>query len=119
MTPTKMKEFLMLGPRWTAKQMAELGLINYAVPADELDAKVDEFVQAFLARPPLALIRTKRAANKRLIEQMNLTLDYSWMAESIDHWEGSATGFEQQMTLRPDEPAWTVGDPKADPQGEG
>ena len=44
-------------------------------------AKVDEFVQAFLERPPLPLIRTKRAINKRLIEQMNLTLDYSWLAE--------------------------------------
>lgn len=115
MTPTKMKEFLLLGPTWTAKQMADLGLINYAVPAEELDAKVDEFVQAFLARPPIPLIRTKRAANKRLIEQMNLTLDYSWLSESMDHWEMAAQGFEPQLTLRPDDPSWTVEDPSAEP----
>jgi enoyl-CoA hydratase/carnithine racemase len=108
MTPTKLKEFLLLGPRWTAKQLADLGLINYAVPADQLDAKVDEFVQAFLARPPLPLIRTKRAANKRLIAQMNLTLDYAWLAESTDLWELPATDFQQQMTLRPDQPPWNV-----------
>jgi hypothetical protein len=61
------------------------------------------------------MIRTKRAANKRLIEQMNLTLDYSWLAESIDLWEAAATGFEQQLTLRPEDPSWTVEDPTAEP----
>jgi enoyl-CoA hydratase/carnithine racemase len=115
MTPTKLKEFLLLGPSWTAKQMADLGLINYALPADELDAKVDELVQAFLARPPIPLIRTKRAANKRLIEQMNLTLDYSWLSESMDHWEMAAQGFEPQLTLRHEDPSWTVDDPSEQP----
>ena len=95
--------------------MADLGLINYAVPADELDAKVDEFVKAFLARPPVPLIRTKRAVKSGPIEQMNLTLDYSWLAESMDHWEMAAQGFEPQLTLRSDEPSWTVADPSAKP----
>jgi enoyl-CoA hydratase len=114
MTPTKLKEFLLLGKTWTAKDMADLGVINYAVPADELDAKVDEFVQAFLARPPVPMIRTKRAINKRLLEQMNLTLDYSWLAESMDHWEMAAQNFEPQLTLRHDEPPWTVEEPGVD-----
>jgi len=115
MTPTKLKEFLLLGPSWTGRQMADLGLINYAVPADQLDAKVDEFVKRFLERPIGPLVRTKRAANKRLIEQMNLTLDYSWLAESLDHWEMAAEKFAPQLTLRPDEPSWTVADPDAKP----
>jgi enoyl-CoA hydratase/carnithine racemase len=115
MTPTKLKEFLLLGPSWTAKEMADMGLINYAVPADQLDAKVNEFVQKFLERPIGALIKTKRAANKRLIEQMNLTLDYSWLSETIDHWEMAATDFKPQLTLRPDEPSWTVADTQAKP----
>jgi enoyl-CoA hydratase/carnithine racemase len=116
MTPTKLKEFLLLGPSWTAKQLADLGLINYAVPADLLDAKVDEFVQAFLERPPLPMIRTKRAINKRLIEQMNLTLDYAWLAELTDHWELSATDAGQQMTLRSEEPPWHVADNDSAPK---
>lgn len=115
MTPTKLKEFLLLGPSWTAREMADMGLINYAVPKDQLDAKVDEFVQKFLARPPAPLIRTKRAANKRLIEQMNMTLDYSWLSETLDHWEMAATGFKQQMDLRPNDPNWTVEDQAAKP----
>jgi enoyl-CoA hydratase len=114
LTPVKLKEFLLLGPTWTGRQLADLGLVNYAVTADELDAKVDQFVKAFLERPPGPLIRTKRACNKRLIEQMNLTLDYSWLSESMDHWEMAAENFDQQMTLRPDEPPWTVADPTAE-----
>ncbi|MBI2913144.1 MAG: enoyl-CoA hydratase/isomerase family protein [Chloroflexi bacterium] len=114
MTPTKLKEFLLLGPSWTAKQMAEMGLINYAVPADQLDAKVNEFVQKFLERPVGPLIRTKRAANKRLIEQMNLTHDYSWLSETLDHWEMAALDFKQQMTLRPDDPNWAFEDLEAE-----
>ena len=109
LTPTKLKEFIMLGPRWTGRQLADLFLVNYAVPARELDSKVDEILNALLDRPPGPLIRTKRAINKRLIEQMNLTFDYSWSAQAIDLWELSATGFVQDFTLRPDQPNWSLG----------
>jgi enoyl-CoA hydratase len=112
MPPTKLKEFLLLGPRWTARQLADLGAINYAVSAGELDAKVQEFVDAFLARPPVPVMRTKRAINKRLVEQLNQALDLSWAAELLDHWEGTLHNFEPQLTLRPDEPAWAPADAK-------
>ena len=108
LTPTKLKELLLLGPTWTAKYLADLGVINYAVPMAELDAKVDEAVQAFLARPPLPLIRTKRAINKRLLEQMGLTMDYARLSQQTDLWELAGTRFRQDRTLRPDEPAWPL-----------
>jgi enoyl-CoA hydratase len=114
LTPTKLKELLLLGPTWTAKELADLGVINYAVPEAELDAKVDEMVQAFLARPPLPLIRTKRAINKRLLEQMSLTMDYARMSQQTDLWELATSGFGQEMTLRSGQPAWTL-----TPQAEG
>jgi enoyl-CoA hydratase len=110
MTPTKLKEFLLLGPAWTARDLADLGLINYAVPADQLDDKVSEFVAKFLARPPGPLIRTKRAANKRLIEQLNHTFDGAWHSENLDLWELGARGFQEELTLRPDDSAWGVGE---------
>jgi enoyl-CoA hydratase/carnithine racemase len=113
LSPTKLKEFLLLGPRWTARELADLGAINYAVRADELDAKVEYFVNAFLARPPLPMMRTKRAINKRLIEQLNLSLDSAWNSELLDHWEGTAFNFEPQRTLRHDEPAWRVPQPES------
>lgn len=110
LSPTKLKEFLLLGPTWTARQLADLGAINYAMPTmAEVDAKVDEFVQAFLSRPPVPVMRTKRAINKALIQQMNLSMDYAWTAELLDHWEGTATDFQQDRTLRHDEPAWRPG----------
>lgn len=114
--PTKLKEFLLLGPSWTARQLADLGAINYALPMDQLDAKVDEFVKAFLSRPPVPVMRTKRAINKRLLQNMNLAQDYAWTAELLDHWEGSAQEFEAKLTLRHDEPAWHV-PPTADGAG--
>ena len=40
-----------------------MGLINYAVPADELDAKVDEMVGKILANPRWAVRWTKTAVN--------------------------------------------------------
>jgi enoyl-CoA hydratase/carnithine racemase len=117
LSPTKLKEFLLLGPAWTARELADLGAINYALPTmAEVDAKVDEFVQAFLSRPPVPVMRTKRAINKALIQQMNLSMDYAWTAELLDHWEGTATDFQQRTTLRHDEPAWRPGPltPKAE-----
>lgn len=108
LAPTKLKEFLLLGPKWTARQLADLGAINYAVPADQLDAKVNEFVQAFLSRPPIPVMRTKRAINKRLIGNMNLSLDSAWTSELLDHWEGTVNDFQPQLTLRHDQPAWAV-----------
>ena len=118
LTPTKLKELLLLGPTWTARELADLGVINYAVPMADLDAKVDEIVQAFLARPPLPLIRTKRAINKRLLEQLNLTMDYARLSQQCDLWELAATGFRQEMTLRAEEPPWTLS-PTSTEQGLG
>jgi enoyl-CoA hydratase/carnithine racemase len=117
LSPTKLKEFLLLGPKWTARQLADLGAINYAVPVDQLDTKVDEFVRAFLSRPPIPVMRTKRAINKRLVQNMNLALDYSWTSELLDHWEGTVHDFEAQRTLRHDQPAWRVPPPSSTEAG--
>ena len=70
--PTKLKEYLFLSRVWTAKQLAELNVINYAVPAEQLDATVDEVVGKLLARPAYVLARVKRVTNKRLVRQWNL-----------------------------------------------
>jgi enoyl-CoA hydratase/carnithine racemase len=118
LTPTKLKELLLLGSTWTAKDLADLGVINYAVPSTALDGKVSEMIDAFLARPPLPLIRTKRAINKRLLEQLNLTMDYARLSQQCDLWELAATGFRQEMTLRAEEPPWTLS-PTSTEQGLG
>lgn len=75
MSPCKAKEYLMLSQPYTGAELAQLGIINYAVPATELDAKVDDLVQRLLKRGAYALARTKRLVNRRVVSQLNLTLD--------------------------------------------
>jgi enoyl-CoA hydratase len=57
------KEFLLTGKLMTAKEAAHMGLINYAVPGDQLDAKVNEIVQELLFSPRWAVRYTKTAIN--------------------------------------------------------
>jgi enoyl-CoA hydratase/carnithine racemase len=77
MSPCKAKEYLMLAQPYTAAELATMGVINYAVPAAELDAKVDDIVRRLLARGAYALARTKRLVNRRVVDQLNRTLDAS------------------------------------------
>ncbi len=57
------KELLMTGDMVTATRAAELGLVNYAVPADRLDAKVEEMIAKLEANPKWAVRWTKTVAN--------------------------------------------------------
>ncbi|MCP5178943.1 MAG: enoyl-CoA hydratase/isomerase family protein [Pseudomonadales bacterium] len=59
----KAKELLMTGDLLTAAEAVALGLINYAVPADQLDAKIDELVTKLQANPRWAVRWTKTVAN--------------------------------------------------------
>ncbi len=84
LSPAKAKEYLMLGKPYTAKDMAQLGVINYAVPMSQLDTIVDDLVRRLLRRSPESLALTKRAVNRRMAQQVNLTMDaaagYQWLS---------------------------------------
>ncbi|MEM7095458.1 MAG: enoyl-CoA hydratase-related protein [Actinomycetota bacterium] len=58
-------EAFLRGNRFTAVEGARLGLVNYAVSADELDAKVDEIVADLVLGGPNAL-----GASKRLVRDV-------------------------------------------------
>ena len=62
------KELLMTGDMLPATEAERFGLVNYAVPADELDAKVDEIASKILGNPRWAVRWTKTAANIPLRE---------------------------------------------------
>ena len=62
------KELLMTGDMLPAAEAERFGLVNYAVPADELDAKVDEIASKILGNPRWAVRWTKTAANIPLRE---------------------------------------------------
>jgi enoyl-CoA hydratase/carnithine racemase len=80
----KYKEYQMLSQQLTARELADMNVINYAVPADELDAKVDEIVRRLLARPQSVLTHIRKLAQKPIIEQANLQYDLSWAYEHLD-----------------------------------
>jgi enoyl-CoA hydratase/carnithine racemase len=96
MPPTKLKEYLFLSPVWTVKQLEEMNIVNYAVPPEELDAKVDELVAALLKRPAFVLAHAKRVANKRLISNWNLHQDLAIAYEGLDFSTHAAMGAMEQ-----------------------
>lgn len=57
--PADAAELFLTGRRVTAAKAAEVGLINRAVPAEEVGAVVDELVQELVAGGPNALAATK------------------------------------------------------------
>ena len=59
-------ELALLGRRISVKTALEWGLINKCVPAESLQSEVDDYVNALVALPPLALRYTKTATNLQL-----------------------------------------------------
>lgn len=57
------KEFLMTGDLMTATEAARIGLINHAVPADELDARVYGLAERLAAGSQVAIRTTKMSVN--------------------------------------------------------
>lgn len=84
MSPARAKEYLLLAREYTAAELARLGVINYAVPADKLDATVDDIVARLLKRPAYALAWAKRIANKRVTDHLNMTLDAASAYEQLN-----------------------------------
>jgi enoyl-CoA hydratase len=99
--PTKMKEYQLLSRAWTAKELAEMNVFNYAVADYEaLDVKVDEIIDQLLERPQHALTRTKKIANKLIVQQWNLTQDLAMAYEILDMQQHA---FDGHM-----EPGWSA-----------
>jgi enoyl-CoA hydratase len=63
------KWFLLTGESLTAKEAVEIGLLNKAVPAEELDTVVYELADRLASGPTLALNATKRGINMLLRKQ--------------------------------------------------
>jgi enoyl-CoA hydratase/carnithine racemase len=99
MTTTKMKEYLMLSKELSARQLADMDVVNYAVPMSELDETTTRIVDALLARPAHALALTKRVLNKHLVEQMNLALDLGDAYLKLGLAQLASRDFENQFTL--------------------
>jgi enoyl-CoA hydratase/carnithine racemase len=98
-------EMLVTGRFISARQAAERGLVNHAVPDAELDEAVQGLVDAILAKSPVA-VRTGKAMVYR---QLGLPLDQAYdyaagvMAENMLA-EDVGEGIDAFMQKRP--PQW-------------
>lgn len=81
----KAKELLMTGDMLTAPEAKELGLINYAVPTDELDGKVSELIGKLQGNPKWAVRWTKTVANIPLRALAAQMMDASIGWESVSN----------------------------------
>jgi enoyl-CoA hydratase len=99
MPPTKAKEYLFLSPAYTARDLAEMNIVNYALPISELDTKTDELIERLLRRPARTLARTKRGVNKMLVQQVNLAYDALAWSEGLDFWELGRDKWVNDVTL--------------------
>jgi enoyl-CoA hydratase len=89
------KEYLLTGDLLTASKAAEIGLINHALSADQLDAAVDAFCDKLLAGAQQALRWTKLLTNMELKRAAGALMEAGIAYESLsvrsaDHREGVA-----------------------------
>ncbi len=95
------KEYLMTGDAMTAAQAAAIGLINHALPADQLDARVAEFAQRLRGGATKAIRWTKLSVNIGLKQLAHSIMDASIAYESLsnrtaDHAEAVAAFREKR-----------------------
>jgi len=77
------KQYLLSGDLIVAPDAAAMGLINFAVPAEELDGKVGEWADRFAASAPLALRTTKTLLNMELKRIAHAMMDAGMAYEAM------------------------------------
>jgi enoyl-CoA hydratase/carnithine racemase len=101
----KVNEMLLLGERLTADEAVNFGLINKAVPADELDAATDEWAKKLAGKAPVVM----RLGHDSMVNQQDLpyfrALEYLHTQFTValsteDAIEGAMAFFEKR------EPEW-------------
>jgi enoyl-CoA hydratase len=89
------KEYLLSGDLLSGARAAEIGLINHALPADQLDAAVETYCEKLLAGAQQAIRWTKRLTNMELrrVTETVLPAGLEFERRSVrtaDHREGVA-----------------------------
>jgi len=102
--PARAKQYLLTGDALTGEQAARMGLINQAVPAEDLDSVVDEFAQRLASGASLAIQWTKLAVNVTLKQQLVSVIDASFAYEALsgrtsDHQE-AVNAFREKRAPR-------------------
>ncbi len=102
--PKRLLEIMLTGERVDAKEAQELGLVNYVVPREQLDVKVDEVAKKIANKSP-AILRLGRRAfytmrdmeYEKALEYLASMLAINTMAEDVA--EGIAAFLEKREPL--------------------
>ena len=98
------KEYLLTGDLLTGAEAARIGLINRALPADQLDAAVDEIAQKLANGASRAIQWTKLSVNTTLKQVAQQVMDASLAYEALsnltkDHQE-AVNAFREKRAPR-------------------
>ena len=104
--PADAREAFLRGNRFLAPEAARMGLINAAVPVEELDAAVDAAVADLKAGGPEAIAAAKQLMAR--VPGMPIDEAFQWTGElsaSLFRGEEAAEGMRAYLDKRP--PSWT------------
>lgn len=76
------KQYLFTGDWITGTEAERIGLVNFALPADEVVGEATAFARRMADGAPMAIRWTKYSMNKLIREQVNLALDTSMFLEA-------------------------------------
>lgn len=98
---SRAKEFLMRGTMINGRQAEQIGLVNYAVTAQEVYGKAHEIAMELAQGATWAIRWTKLSVNKILKERVNLILESSMALEQVtfttdDHAEATRAFAEKR-----------------------
>jgi enoyl-CoA hydratase len=99
-------KLILSGELVEGEEAADIGLVEEAVPAEELDERVDDLAGSMASHSPLALARAKEAVQAAAEQPLSRGLDYEselfvGLFASEDKQEGIDAFFEDR------EPEWT------------
>ncbi|MBW2235386.1 MAG: enoyl-CoA hydratase/isomerase family protein [Deltaproteobacteria bacterium] len=110
MRPGEAMEAFLRGNRFPAARAAELGLINRAVPREELDAAVDEVLADLRKGGPNALREAKRLVYE--VPAMEQKEAFQWTARlSAELFRGEEAAAGMKAFLTRSKPPWAEPDP--------
>src|SRR5688572_24359503 len=92
---SKAFEMCTMGSRVKAKEAAEIGLINKAVAADQLDAAVREYTDYFANAPTKSIGLIKKMLNKSATSTLDDMLEYEAYCQEI---AGSSNDYKEGVT---------------------
>ncbi len=95
-------ELILSGDSIDAKEAERIGLINKAVPAEELEAAADEFIKRFTANSGLALTQARRAIYRNADLEFRQAMEVTAIdSAAVMAGENSVEGLTAFLEKRP------------------